>query len=62
MATIERQYLPPLNPEIEIAEADRTRVYDIVRRQLADLLEGDQSYYLDGVQKDWRARADDLDG
>lgn len=24
-------------------------------------MEGDQSYYPDGVQKDWQARADDLD-
>src|SRR4051794_40538663 len=62
MATIERQYLPPLNPETTIAEADRPHVYDIVRRQLADLLEGDKSYYPDGVQKDWQERADDLDG
>jgi hypothetical protein len=62
MGTIERQYLPPLNPETTIAEADRSRVYDMVRRQLTDLLEGDQSYYPDGVQKDWQARTDDLDG
>ena len=62
MATIERQYLPPLNPETTIDEADRPRVYDIVRRQLADLLESDRSCYPDGVQKDWQARADDLDG
>lgn len=62
MATIERQYLPPLNPETTIAEADRPRVFDIVRKQLADLLEGDQSYYPDGVHKDWQARAEDLDG
>jgi hypothetical protein len=62
MATIERQYLPPLNPETTIAETDRPRIYDIVRGQLADLLNGDQSYYPDGVQKDWQARADDLDG
>jgi hypothetical protein len=62
MATIERQYLPPLNPETTIAETDRPRVYDIVRRHLTDLLEGDQSYYPDGVQKDWQERADDLDG
>lgn len=62
MAAIERQYLPPLNPETTIAKTDRARVYDIVRKQLADLLEGDQSYYPDGVQKDWQARADDLDG
>jgi len=62
MATIERQYLPPLNTETTIAEADRQRVYDIVRKQLADLLEGDQYHYPDGVQKDRQARADDLDG
>lgn len=62
MATIERQYLPPLNAETTIAEADRPRIYDIVRKQLADLLEGEQSYYPDGVQKDWQARSEDLDG
>lgn len=62
MATIERQYLPPLNPETTITEADRPRVYDIVRKQLDGLLRGDQSYYPDGVQKDWQARVEDLDG
>jgi hypothetical protein len=62
MATIERQYLPPPDYETTIAEADRPRIYDAVRRQLTDLLEGNRSYYPDGVQKDWQARADDLDG
>ena len=51
MATIKRQYLPPLNPETTI-EADRQRVYDIIRGRLADLLEGGKSYYPDEVQKD----------
>jgi len=60
MATIERQYLPPLNPETTITETDRQRVYDIIRRQLSDLLEGDQSYYPDGVQKDLQERRNDL--
>jgi hypothetical protein len=61
MATIEQQYLPPPDYETTIAEADRPRIYDAVRKQLGDLLEGNQSYYPDGVQKDWQARADDLD-
>jgi hypothetical protein len=62
MPTIERQYLPPLNPETTITETDRQRVNDIIRRQLADLLEGDQSYYPDGVQKDLQERVADLKG
>lgn len=61
MATIEQQYLTPPDYETTIAEADRPRIYDAVRKQLGDLLEGNQSYYPDGVQKDWQARADDLD-
>ncbi len=62
MAAIERRYLPPLNPGTSIAETDRERVYDVIRRHLADILTGDRSYYPDGVQKDLRKRADDLDG
>lgn len=62
MTTIERQYLPPLNPDTTITEADRARIYDLVRRQLAATLEGNDSYYPDGVQKSIRARADDLNG
>lgn len=62
MATIERGYLPPLNPDTTISEADRGRVYDILRSQLAAILHGDDSYYQDGVQKSLRERADDLDG
>ena len=58
---IEQQYLPPPDYETTIAEADRPRIYDAVRKQLGDLLEGNQSYYPDGVRKDWQARADDLD-
>ncbi|MFZ5717349.1 MAG: hypothetical protein ACOY3N_31355 [Bradyrhizobium sp.] len=61
MATIEQQYLPPPEYETTIAEADRPRIYDAVRKQLGDLLEGNRSYYPDGIQKDWQARADDLD-
>ncbi len=61
MATIEQQYLPPPDYETTIGEADRPRIYDAVRKELADLLEGNQSYYPDSVQKDWQARADDLD-
>lgn len=61
MATIEQRYLPPPDYETTIAETDRPRIYDAVRKQLVDLLEGSRSYYPDGVQKDWQARADDLD-
>jgi hypothetical protein len=60
MGTVERGYLPPLNPRTAISEADRARVYDIIRRQLADLLSGEQSYYPDGVQKDMQQRTEDL--
>ncbi|WP_050383863.1 hypothetical protein [Bradyrhizobium pachyrhizi] len=62
MAEIERKYLAPLNPRTVINEADRRRVYDIVRGQLSDLIVGDQAYYPDGVQKDNQARADAVDG
>jgi len=55
MATIEQQYLHPPDYETPIAEADRPRIYDAVRKQLGDLLERNQSYYPDSVQKDWQA-------
>lgn len=57
MPTIERRYLPPLNPDTTITEADRDRVYNIVQRQLTTILEGDESYYPDGVQKRLQERA-----
>ena len=60
MATIEKRYLP-LNPSTTITEADRSKVYDMIRKKLADLLTGNQSYYPDGVPKDSNARASDLD-
>ena len=60
MATIEKRYLPPINPGTTINEADRARVYDIIRRHLADILVGDQSYYPEGTQKALPDRADDL--
>jgi hypothetical protein len=50
METIERVYLPPLNPATTITEADRERVYSIVRGELATILDGSASYYPDGVQ------------
>ncbi len=62
MATIEQQYLPPPGCGTTIAEADRPRICLAVRKQLAELLEGNRSYYPDSIQKDWQARADDLDG
>jgi hypothetical protein len=60
LATIEKRYLPPIDAGTTINEADRARVYDIVRRQVADILAGAQSYYPDGVQKALSDRADDL--
>jgi hypothetical protein len=60
MAPIERRNLPPVNPATAITEADRSKVNDIIRKRLADLLVGNQSYYPDGVQKDSIARASDL--
>ena len=59
MATIEKRYLAPLNSPI-ITEADRPKVYDIIGKQLADILTGNKSYYADGVQKESNARASDL--
>jgi hypothetical protein len=60
LATIEKRYLAPLNAP-PIREADRSRVYGIVGKELTDVLAGDQSYYPDGVQKDPRVLASDLD-
>lgn len=60
MANIERKYLAPLNPRTVIGEDDRQRVYDIVRRQLSDLISGDHAYYPDGVRKDDQARSEAL--
>ncbi len=59
MATIEKRYLAPLNSPI-ITEADRPKVYDIIGKQLVDVLTGNQSYYPDGLQKESNARASDL--
>ena len=61
MAQIERRNLPPVNPGTAITEADRSRVIDIIRKRLADLMVGNQSYYPDGVQKDSITRASDLE-
>jgi hypothetical protein len=60
LPTIEKRYLP-FNPSTTITEADRSKVYEMVRKKLADLLTGDQSYYPDGVSKDSNARAADLE-
>lgn len=62
MATIERRNLPPVNPLAKIEEADRVRVYDIIRRRLADVITGSHSYFPDGVQRDERGRLADLKG
>lgn len=56
MATIERRNLAPVAPSTTLTRADRPRVYEMIRRHLAD-----QSYHPDGVQRDSRSRADDLE-
>ncbi len=60
MATIEKRYLAPLNPAATITEADRSKVHNLIRKELADILSGNQSYYPDGVQKDSHTLASDL--
>ena len=60
MATIEKRYLSPLNPSTTLTEADRSKVNDMIRQELADRLAGNQSYYPDGVQKDPNARVSEL--
>jgi hypothetical protein len=60
LATIEKRYLAPLNPAATITEADRPKVHNLIRKELADILSGNQSYYPDGVQKDSQTLASDL--
>lgn len=62
VATIERRNLAPVTPSTTLTETDRSRVYDVIRRHLADVLMGNQSYFPDGVQRDLRSRAADLGG
>jgi hypothetical protein len=58
-----RRELPPLNPRISITPADRSAVYDAVKRQLDNILNGPGSYVPDGVQiTDPNARLTRLDG
>ncbi len=61
MATIERRNLAPVAPSTSFTETDRPRVYEMIRRHLADALTGSQSYHPDGVQRDSHSRADDLE-
>ena len=56
MATIERRNLAPVVPSTTLTETDRPRLYEMIRKHLAD-----QSYYPEGVEKDSRSRADDLE-
>jgi hypothetical protein len=60
LATIEKRYLAPRNPATTITEADRSKVHEIIGKQVAKILTGDQSYYPDGVRKDPQAVASDL--
>jgi hypothetical protein len=58
-----RRDLPPLNPRISITHADRSAVYDAIKGQLDNILNGPGSYVPDGVQiTDPNARLTRLDG
>jgi hypothetical protein len=59
LATIEKRYLAPLGAPV-ITEADRSKVHDMIGKELADVLAGNQSYYPEGVQKDPWTLASDL--
>jgi hypothetical protein len=61
LATIERRNLAPVAPSTSLTETDRPRVYEMIRRHLADALTGSQSYHPDSVQRDSHSRADDLE-
>jgi hypothetical protein len=50
-----------LNPAAAITDADRSKVNNFILKELADRLSGNQSYYPDGIQKDSRTLASDLD-
>lgn len=56
MEEIEKRNIAPINPQTRIDETDTSRVQALLRRQLADILTGNQSYFPDGVQMDQRAR------
>jgi hypothetical protein len=61
---VQRAPLPPLNSPI-INEADRTRVYGAIEKQLNTILNGATSYYSDSMKKsskDLMSELDDLIG
>ncbi len=52
--------LPQLDALTHITEADRPRVYEMVRKELEDRLNGPRSYYPDGGRKGAQTLSEDL--
>ncbi len=59
---IESRGLPQPGAVTQITEADRPRVYEMVRKELEDRLNGPSSYYPDGGRKGAQALSEDLGG
>ncbi len=53
--------LPQPDALTHITEADRPRVYEMVRKELEDRLNGPRSYYPDGGRKGAQTLSEDLD-
>ncbi len=51
MSDIERAPLAPLGARTRINEADRAKVYELIGKQLNDLINGSGSYHPDGGRK-----------
>lgn len=60
MAAVEKRYLSPLNPTVTIGEAERPKVYGLIRKRLEDTLTGSQSYLPEGTKKDERTLSSDV--
>jgi hypothetical protein len=58
---IQRAPLPPLNSPV-ITEGDRARVYGLIGRELNSILNGANSYHLDGVKKSSKDLMSELNG
>jgi hypothetical protein len=58
---VQRAPLPPLNSPT-ITEADRARVYDLIGKELNNILNGARSYHSDSVKKNSNDLMSDLDG
>jgi len=61
MSDIETRPLPPLDARTRITEADRSRVYDLIGKQLDYLVNGPGSYYPDGGRKSPQAIGEDIE-